>query len=616
MSLPTASEWFVVLPSSGPAAPRARARLEAAEPGAGVLATHNGRVWLVGRLAPPVSVSVAQAGPVSVALIGDHDAPPARLEKAAERIAAGERPESVMSEVAAGCFHAIVATGARVWATGDVAGLRMVFSAQVAGCPVLGSDASTLARAAGNTRLDPAHLAAMLLSPVAPLGVLELGTSPYLDVAAVPPGCAARVDDRGRITLGRWWSPPDDDLTVEVAAPLLRDALGRAVALRTTTRDLTGCELSGGLDSTSIAMLAYQHAGERLRTFTRAASADRNDDADWARCAAAHQAGAQHLVVDAGTIPEPLDGLGEPLATDAPGPSGLSPWRSLAWWRVVTRAGSQVLLSGKGGDEVMLAALPYLHLARSRDRRTAREHRAGWAALWNTPLSDIRAQAADPGPYRTWLTGCLAPQQRPRARWEARPVLPPWLTAYARELLDGAVATAVRNQGPLHERVHQHTALAAVRATARLNRLQAAAARAEGLHIAYPFADRQVIEAVLACRAEQRISPFEPRPLLRAAMRGIVPDTLLARRTKGGYSAGDDQAARRHRHLASALLQHSSVLSGMGLIEPGAIAAPASRWGDGGVRQDLLVALTVQAEVWARAATGRTLPAASAPEGS
>lgn len=331
----------------------------------------------------------------------------------------------------------------------------------------------------------------------------------------------------------------------------------------------------------------------------------------WARLAAAEQFGARHTVIASGAIPEPLEGLGQALAVDAPGPTGLSPRRSLAWWKVVTGAGPGVLLSGKGGDEVVIAALPYLYYVRGRDRRTAREHLAGWAALWGAADIDVKAQATHPGPYRRWVAHCLAPRRGIGAGWEARPVLPPWLTGHGRELLDSAAATAAGCDEPQHARVHQHTAVASVRATARLNRLQAGAALAAGLRIGYPYADRQVLEAVLACRAEQRVSPFEPRPLLSRSMRGIVPDVCLARRTKGGYSAGDDRAARYHRRLVGVLLGESSALAELGLVEPAALAIPASRWGDGGARQDLLLALTIQAEVWARAVTGRPLTADS-----
>lgn len=87
-------------------------------------------------------------------------------------------------------------------------------------------------------------------------------------------------------------------------------------------------------------------------------------------------------------------------------------------------------------------------------------------------------------------------------------------------------------RGPVHDRPHQHGAMAAVRAIARLNRLQADAALGFGVVMAYPYADRAVIDAALAVRAEDRTSPFAPKPLLTIAMRGIVPAANLARRTK------------------------------------------------------------------------------------
>jgi asparagine synthase (glutamine-hydrolysing) len=602
----TLAEWFAVLPRTSPAAQRATARLRAADPGARVLARRDGQPWIIGRSTRPMTV--AHTAGVSAALVGTHDVGEKQLAQVLPLPVADSTVAGLMR--GAGSYHAVLATGSQTWVCGDVAGMRPVFWAQVAGAVVLGDHARLLAEAAGTVRTDTAHLALHLLGPVPPLALAESGSTPYEGVRAVPPGSAVRVAGGGRVTVRRWWMVPDDERTLPEGALVLRDALRRAVAVRTGGEPVVGCELSGGADSTAVSALACAHVGgERLVNFTRAPADPGNDDTDWARLAAESQSGARHDTLEVGAIPAQFAGLAAPLVLDAPSPSAASPQRSAFWWRHAAGAGAGVLLSGKGGDELMLTALPYLAYARRRDRATARRHLKGWAALWGVPTQQIKAQAAAPGPYPMWLTGCLTRARDDSFGWEAGPYLPPWLTESARMMLSDAVGTAAAGAEPLHERPHQHTAMAAMRALARWNRLQADAAGPFGIRLGYPYTDQQVIEAALATRAEARTSPYQNKPLLTAAMSGIVPAANLARRTKGGYNADTSQAAGLVRETFAKLLSDDCELAQYGLIDPERLHTALSGWDRTDERTDLLLHLTVMCEIWARTTKNRPLPA-------
>ncbi|CAM5718928.1 hypothetical protein SCALM49S_07184 [Streptomyces californicus] len=67
-----------------------------------------------------------------------------------------------------------------------------------------------------------------------------------------------------------------------------------------------------------------------------------------------------------------------------------------------------------------------------------------------------------------------------------------------------------------------------------------------GLPVAAPFYDDRVLEATLAVRLPDRISPWRYKPLLVEAMRGVVPDALLARTTKDRMSSDEHQGLREH----------------------------------------------------------------------
>lgn len=607
----TLAEWFAVLPGFSPAARRAVARLQAADPGARVLARCDGRPWIIGRSTRPLTVAHTAGG--SAALVGTHDLGVHRLAQALPRAAADGTVAALMG--GAGSYHAVLAAGGRTWVCGDVAGMRPVFYARVEGVVVLGDHARPLARAAGVVRADTAHLALHLLGPVPPLVLAESGSSLYGGVRSVPPGSSVRVEDRGRgrVVVRRWWSVPDDERVLSEAAPALRDALRRAVAVRTGGEPVVGCELSGGSDSAALSALAHgQVGGGRLVNLTRVPADPGNDDTEWARLAAQAQPGARHDVLGADTLPAQFDGMDTPFVLDAPSPSASSPRRSVFWWRHAAGTGARVLLSGKGGDELTLTTLPYLAHARRRDRRTARRHMKGWAALWGAPARQIRNQAAAPRPYPEWLANCLARGHgRDEASgWEAGPFLPPWLTSSACTLLADSLRTAAVGAQPLHERAHQHTAMAAIRALARWNRLQADAAGPFGIRLGYPYADRQVIEAALSARAEVRTSPYRNKPLLTAAMRGIVPDAHLARRTKGGYNADTAAAVALMHQSFEDLLDQGCQLAAHGLVDVGRLRTALAAWDRTDERTDLLLHLTVMCEIWARTTADRPMPPA------
>src|SRR5206468_1746197 len=61
-----------------------------------------------------------------------------------------------------------------------------------------------------------------------------------------------------------------------------------------------------------------------------------------------------------------------------------------------------------------------------------------------------------------------------------------------------------------------------------------------GLEMRYPFYDSRLVEFMLALPWEQRSSGHR-KQILRDALRGIVPDSILARRDKGDHTSETDR---------------------------------------------------------------------------
>lgn len=604
------NEWFAVLPVNAPDAQRAAAILTATAPDAGILARRGGRPWIIGRTRRPILA--VHCRDTSAAIIGTH----AQDEPALLRRLRAMKPNGSAQMLMGlpGSYHSVLTRRDTTSVCGDIAGMRPVFWTRIGETVVASDRAQVLAATHSSTQLDLSHLALYLLGPLPPLGLAESGSSPFENVRSTPPGSILTFDSVGHADVRRWWKAPDDEADGEQGAMALRMALSRAVDIHCGTATV-GCELSGDADS-ALSGLAHATRGPVVN-FSRARTDGGINDVEWARRAAAAQPGSKHHVLDVSALPHQFAGWEAPLNLDAPSQCVASPARSRFWWRYVADFGVDVLLSGKGGDEVSFTAPTYLAHARRRDWRTARRHIKGWAALRGISPRQIRAGGGDPGPYPAWLAACLSPKEAVSFGWEAPTNVPPWLTPVARDRLNDVLVTAGPRAEPLHERPHQHATIAAIRGLARWNRLQADSAARFGIQVVYPFTDGTVIEAALATRAEARTDPHRNKPVLAAAMAGIVSAEDLPKAAGDGYSTNTAAGITYHRRLLTQLLSDDCQLARYGLIDTQHLSTMLAGWPDcSDASIDLLLHLTVMCEVWARTAENRPLPSAvHSPEG-
>src|SRR5947208_318172 len=72
--------------------------------------------------------------------------------------------------------------------------------------------------------------------------------------------------------------------------------------------------------------------------------------------------------------------------------------------------------------------------------------------------------------------------------------------------------------------------------------------------VRYPFRDRDLVSFLMAIPGEVVNWQGRPKGLLREALTGIVPDAILARRSKADFTAVENQGLRnQHQHLAGLL---------------------------------------------------------------
>ncbi|UQA95160.1 asparagine synthase-related protein [Streptomyces halobius] len=602
---------FLVLPDH-PAADRLIACLHR-RPTLRIVPYASGRPWIVGHWSRDETIT-ARIGPRRIALLGTTSATRDGLTRLLRRLTSlddlGDHLRAHLGDLP-GSFFLMAAFGPEVRCQGSLSTYRQLHHTDIGGIAVAGNRPQNLAALgceAAKTGLDRAPhlgtvdeetLAARLLTPFAPLP-LALRQA-WRSVHAVPPGHYLTFAPNGRHVVRRWWQPPAPDTPLPDAAEAVRDALSAAVRVRTRHGTLSA-DLSGGMDSTSLCFLAARAPHTRLITTAWQCRDPANDDNLWSARSAAHLSTGdhtgggnvgEHLSLPYAEVPTWYTPPSDPGHTDPAGP--LAAIRESARLshhaRLVAERGSRLHLVGVGGDElfsprpVALDPRPAalnprpvaLHSLARRDLRTARQPlRARRLGRWTLPdplrpLRDSLHTLWNGDSYPQWLATCTEQHGTTGAAWEIAPSMPPWAHPDAvttvRRLLREAAAEAPEPYAAL--RAQHETVRAAVRAGEIVRGIDAVAS-AQGVAYEAPFLDDAVIKAALTVRLAGHTETGAYKPLLATAMRGLVPDAVLGRGTKGDHSAEVYAGLRRHRRALSALCD-DSLLARLGLIRPDAL---------------------------------------------
>lgn len=312
-----------------------------------------------------------------------------------------------------------------------------------------------------------------------------------------------------------------------------------------------GALLSGGLDSSSIACLMRDRRRaeglSNVPVFSMVfREPDRSNERPFVDQVLAGGGFAPHVLQLDGY--RPLDGL-ETLLEDLDGPTHAP---NLACLRHVVGAaagsGIEVLLDGHGGDEVVSHGFGLLSELAAN---------GAWLTLWR----EARAAADNYGHSSLTLTRRVALRQTGLdARLVAR-LLAPFdrmakparegpVHLLSRDLIDrSGFKERLRSFAPPEAAIgelEQHRAVLNSPLQPYAFEVHAGFYRSMGIEARYPFWDRRLVEFCLGLPAHEKLSGGWSRLVLRRAMAGIVPATVLARRDKLDFTV----------HLARGLTVH------------------------------------------------------------
>ncbi|MGA5497677.1 albusnodin/ikarugamycin family macrolactam cyclase [Streptomyces cinereoruber] len=400
-------------------------------------------------------------------------------------------------------------------------------------------------------------------------------------------------------------------------APVVRAALIEAVTARIDHRPVSA-DLAG-LDSTTLACLAAQHAPVSAVTFVDERL--RDDDLAFATRTAAVVPGLTHHTAPGapGTVYYAgLDSISTLPVTDAPNPYAVTASIKRAVLDAVAAHSPApgVHFTGAAGDAVLSASSSYLaDLLRERRHRQAWRHANGHARLRNTSTFAVIARSRQAS--RIDLAGALweasaelltTPRpwvpsaQRPVA-WAPLLASADWMTHGIRLMLASALDETCQTLAGAPARLAEWADRQALaRLGADTNGWRALALDEYGVELAAPYLDNEVIRACLAVPTDERGTPGVYKPLLGAAFAssGVLPGFALTRTTKGGFNGVSYAGLRTNAPVLRDLLGPSSHLVALGLVTDKPIADALARAAAGQPTAQGALHLVVSAEVWLR----------------
>ena len=331
----------------------------------------------------------------------------------------------------------------------------------------------------------------------------------------------------GRVRVTRYWSPNRVDVpsSYDEAAEQLRALLEDSVRLRLRADVPVGTSLSGGVDSSSVVSLVGLLGGASRHAFTASFPGFDRDERSYADGTARAAGVLDHHVVE--PTAEGWLADAEKVVRFHEEPFGTT--SIYAQWCVMRAAADSnvtVLLDGQGADELL----------------GGYSGTEGWAIRAEGTAAIARGLAS--AVTRRDVALALGSDWTPRfvRRKHREGQTGPYVTGEVRAAAGAIVPATVEEPSPLRRELLRqtfHTSLPT------LLRYADRSSMAFSREVRLPFLDRRVAEYALSLPPTVSVVWAGVRKaVLRDAVRGLVPDEVLARRDKVGFETPQRLAPR------------------------------------------------------------------------
>ncbi|MGC1818304.1 MAG: asparagine synthase C-terminal domain-containing protein [Casimicrobiaceae bacterium] len=395
----------------------------------------------------------------------------------------------------------------------------------------------------------------------------------FSGTSRLPAGHYALMED-GALTVARWWNPvfvEDAPVRFDELRGEFNQLLRECVAHRLDGRRV-GCFLSGGTDSSTVAGIVTELAGRPASTYSIGFDAQGYDEMAYARIAARHFGTDHHeyyVTADdvVASIPAIAAGYDQPF-----GNSSVVPAYYCA--KMARDDGIELMLAGDGGDELFGGNTRY---AKQRVLE-------GYASIPGA----MRRSLVEPA-----LTGFPALERVPGIGKavsyvrQARVPMPDRLEMYNLMLrlgLPEVLAPAFLAKIDVDEPQRQQRAVyGATSAHALINRMLAydwkytladndlpkvlGAAMRAGVCATFPLLDDRLVDFSLRLPPRFKLRGSKLRWFFKEALRGFLPDAILAKK-KHGFGLPFGVWATRHPALRDLAFDSIRSLGNRGIVRP------------------------------------------------
>jgi asparagine synthase (glutamine-hydrolysing) len=384
----------------------------------------------------------------------------------------------------------------------------------------------------------PATLSRTAIGRLISEGRVDTGQGTFFDeILSLPPAHHAIVGERD-LALTRYWDIQPGSpgaLGPDRAAEALRELLTDSVRLRLRSDVRVGTCLSGGVDSSSIVSLGTRLLGGPMDAYSVAYDEGPEFDERVHMRAVCEATGARHhLVMPRGeALLDELMAVTEAQEEPTAGPGVYSQWQVM---RLAGANGAKVLLDGQGADELFGGYFAFYFPLRMRDL-VARGELAGAVSLARAALDrghsplEVAARTAEP-----WIPGALFRRGR---RWLGAGDWAQVLAPELRATQSPSAPAGPRAQPPAkhfasHLTARQYEDLQRLLLPSLL-RYEDRNSMAFSIEARVPFLDYRLVEIAFALPVAVKFDHGVTKRVLREAMAGIVPASILARTDKRGF---------------------------------------------------------------------------------
>jgi asparagine synthase (glutamine-hydrolysing) len=418
-------------------------------------------------------------------------------------------------------------------------------------------------------------------------GYLDQGDETFFDgVLRLPPAHSLTFGPNGLRTWRYWHLQPGEPPADPVGA--MRELFLDAVRLQLRSDVPVGTCLSGGIDSSAIAVAVAHHGHEHQKTVTAYFDDAGFDERPYARAVVERTGAEAHWVTfDSDDLVEDLPAIvqaqGEPFGSTS----------ICAGWYVMRharQAGLTVMLDGQGGDEIL----------------------AGYRASFGYRLSDLlrAGRLSEATRELRAFTSLHGP------RWAAvalaTPHVPEQVRLAARSRIRGSatlVASGLRDTaGELNgdatvfpDRLRrQLQVLLTRRGLPELLRYEDRNSMAHSLEARVPLLDHRLVELAFSLPGEELIRRATTKSVLRRALADLLPPEVAQRRDKLGFVTPESRFLRGGLGELAADVFASQSFRERGFVDAKAASARLARHRQGNLRAGMELWRALNVELWAR----------------